>query len=138
MVSEQNIWMLSPVAYHAVLIGHGACFVRCNISANNESDQTKIFGGDGVDDPHTQVYFVAPRPRVPIFDRDGEPTPDNKRQAEDANAGQLAFGSRLDDIRDSLSFLETSDFTTVEYSPKVLSFQKLISKYAQSRAVMTA
>lgn len=91
-----------------------------------------------MDDPHTQVFFVAPRPRVPVFGQDGKPTPDEVRQAEDANAGQLAFGPRLDDIRDSLSFLETSDFTPVEYSPKVLSFKKLMSKYAQSQAVMTA
>ncbi|KAF7515117.1 hypothetical protein G7054_g14750 [Neopestalotiopsis clavispora] len=97
-----------------------------DLMGGNE-DQTKIFGGEGVDDPHTQVFFVAPRPRVPIFDQNNQATPDNVRQDENANAGQLAFGPRLDDIRDSLSFLDTSDFTTVEYSPKVLSFQKLMS-----------
>jgi hypothetical protein len=89
-----------------------------------------MFGGDGVDDPHTQVFFVAPRPRVPPYDNNGQPTPDHVRQDENSNAGQLAEGPRLDQIRNHLSFLgDHVPFTTVGYSPKVLTHEK-IEKYS--------
>ncbi|KAK9784458.1 hypothetical protein SCARD494_12807 [Seiridium cardinale] len=93
-----------------------------------EGDIGTIFGGDNTGNANNRVFIIAPPPGVNVVDQDGNWLPDTQRQDENANAGQRAFQTQVDDIIHQLAFLGDPNPTVLDYSPKVLP-RDLMEKY---------